>query len=198
MKWFSADSHYGHKNICLSTSTWIDKGTHCRDFPSLEDMNKTIVDVYNKYIQPNDGFYFLGDWSFGGINNILIFREQINCNNIYFIPGNHDEHIKKNKILQNGQKAQELFIILPELCEITVGKNNLILSHYPLVSWNNCEKGSIHLHGHTHGTINNEVLNLNFRRMDIGLDSYEFRPYSFDEIHDKMMLRKYKERYDNV
>ena len=194
MKWFSADSHYGHKNICLSTSTWIDKDTHCRDFPSLEDMNKTIVDVYNKYIQPNDDFYFLGDWSFGGINNILIFREQINCNNIYFIPGNHDEHIKKNKILQNGQKAQELFIILPELCEITVGKNNLILSHYPLVSWNNCEKGSIHLHGHTHGTINNEVLNLNFRRMDIGLDSYEFRPYSFDEIHDKMMLRKYKER----
>lgn len=198
MKWFSSDSHYGHKNICLSTSSWANKDLHCRDFPSLEDMNKTIVDVYNKYIQPNDDFYFLGDWSFGGINNILIFREQINCNNIYFIPGNHDEHIKKNKILQNGQKAQELFIILPELCEITVGKNNLILSHYPLVSWNNCEKGSIHLHGHTHGTINNEVLNLNFRRMDIGLDSYEFRPYSFDEIHDKMMFRKYKERYNHV
>lgn len=198
MKWFSSDSHYGHVNICLSTSSWVDKGTHCRDYVSLEAMNEAIVDVYNKYIQPNDDFYFLGDWSFGGINNILKFREQINCKNIYFIPGNHDDHIKKNKILQNGQKSQELFTMLPELCEIVINNSKLVLSHYPLVSWNNCEKGSIHLHGHTHGTINNEVLNLNFRRMDIGLDSYEFRPYSFDEIHDKMMLRKYKERYNNV
>ena len=45
-----------------------------------------------------DTLYHLGDWSFGGIENIWNFRKRINCKNIYLVPGNHDHHIKKNKL----------------------------------------------------------------------------------------------------
>ncbi len=44
-------------------------------------------------VKPNDIIYHLGDWSFGGHENIKIFRNRIKCKNIHLILGNHDHHI---------------------------------------------------------------------------------------------------------
>ena len=96
---FTSDTHYAHKNICVGVSEWDDKTKSCRKFQTLEEMNELIVNNINKYVKENDILYHLGDWSFGGINNIWEFRKRINCKNIYLVPGNHDHHIKKNKIL---------------------------------------------------------------------------------------------------
>ena len=195
MIWFTSDTHFAHKNICASTTVWNDK-SGCRDFPGLREMNQALVKNINECVQQEDTLYFLGDWSFGGYENVYNFWDQIICKDIYFIPGNHDQHIKKNKPLSVKDKTifstQQLFKMLPELTSITYEKKKFILCHYPLDQWEDMDRGAIHLHGHCHGKINDCETNQKYKRMDIGIDWKEFRPYSIDEIVEIMNKRKIK------
>lgn len=212
MIWFTSDTHFAHSNICYATSKWPDKETSTRKFNSIQDMNQTIVKNINDCVKEDDELYFLGDWCMNGIQNIYNFYKQLNCKNIYFVPGNHDQHIKKNKILPNVWDeyrvgyvenqpihdhsstvyAKDLFTVLPELTSIIVNKQKIILSHYPIEQWEDMDIGSIHLHGHCHGKINDCEINTKYKRMDIGLDWEEFRPYSLDEILEIMEKRAIK------
>ena len=203
MKFFSSDFHYGHKNIVRGTSEWDDV-SRCRNFETMEEHNQTLVNNINKTVGPDDELYFLGDWAFGGFKNIWDFRDQINCNNINFILGNHDGHIRKNKKNPPDPRfATSLFNEVVGYKELKIGKHLLVMSHYPMISWNNAFKGSIHLHGHCHGNLvkhkefdNPEWVGDNLfihshRIMDIGVDTHpEFRPYSLDEILDLMLPKK--------
>lgn len=221
--WFTSDTHHSHKNICIGVSDWDDKEKSCRNFQTLEEMNKLIVNNINKYVKADDILYHLGDWSFGGIHNIWEFRKQINCKNIYLVPGNHDHHIKNDKVLPNCSyiemqplcfpnddaifsslevfrntsiKASNIFTkVLPELTKITIDKQEIILCHFPLEEWENMDRGSIHLHGHSHHTKDYTDLNMYFRRMDVGMDWNEFRPYSLDEVLE-LNNRKIYNRYE--
>jgi calcineurin-like phosphoesterase family protein len=110
----TSDSHFGHNNICKNTTAWnLDEITpgHAgvRDFDTLEKMNQCIVDNINNNVKENDILIHLGDWSFGGIDNIWEFRKKINCKNIYLCYGNHDHHIKGNKVLPNCGQLNGLF-----------------------------------------------------------------------------------------
>ena len=80
MIWFISDTHFGHKNICYGVSEWENKITNTRPFNSLEEMNWAIVNSINNYVKEDDILYHLGDWSFGGIENIWNFRKR--CNGI--------------------------------------------------------------------------------------------------------------------
>jgi calcineurin-like phosphoesterase family protein len=63
------------------------------------------------------------------------------------------------------------------------GTVHLHLSHYPHASWRGKNHGSIHLYGHSHGSME-EKLNQhwpNRRAMDVGID-IAWRPFSLDEI----------------
>lgn len=216
MIWITSDTHYWHKNICLGSSVWQDK-SGCRDFNSPKEMSDALINSINKHVMQEDTLYHLGDWSFGGVENIWNFRKRINCKNIYLVPGNHDQHIKSNKILPNCKwghhyigfedwyptkeelimedtpvGAEELFNILPELTTIIIDKQKFILSHYPIDEWEDMDRGSIMLHGHCHGNINDCETNTIYKRMDIGIDWKEFRPYSIDEIIKIMNKRKIK------
>ena len=214
MIWITSDTHYWHTNMCLGSSVWQDK-SGCRDFNSPKEMSDALVNSINKYVMQEDTLYDLGDWSFGGIENIWNFRKRINCKNIYLVPGNHDHHIKKNKLIEcdtdwcyNNIKnfldlslpcpekisvpAQQLFNILPELTKIVIEKQKFILSHYPIDEWEDMDRGSIMLHGHCHGNINDCETNTIYKRMDVGMDWKEFRPYSIDEIIKIMNKRKIK------
>ena len=217
--WFVSDTHFMHKNICIGVSEWDDKEKSCRNFQILEEMNELIINNINKYVKEDDILYHLGDWSFGGIDNIWEFRKQIKCKNIYLVPGNHDHHIKSDKELPNCSEfngeftdkvkelphiasiytcfAQFLFTeVLPELTKITIDKQEVILCHFPLDEWENMDRGSIHLHGHSHHTKDYTDLNMYARRMDVGMDWEEFRPYNWDEIKEIMKERKIKKRYE--
>ena len=200
--WFTSDTHHSHKNICIGVSDWDDKEKSCRNFQTLEEMNELIVTNINKCVKEDDILYHLGDWSFGGINNIWEFRKQIKCKNIYLVPGNHDHHIKKNKILPQKEYdiniyAHDCFLeILPELTKIIIDKQEVILCHFSLEEWENMDRGSIMLHGHSHHTRDYTDLNMYYRRKDVGMDNPEFRPYSWNEIKEEMKERKIKKRYE--
>lgn len=211
MIWFTSDSHYGHHNICKSVSNWNNKDG-CRDFATLEEMNDKIVDVINIHVKEDDTLYHLGDWSFGGIDNVWNFRKRIKCENITLILGNHDDHIRKHKILPNCHIAgfgkegffkdgppdvnkdfsvfgRSLFSYVLEYYSFFIGKQEFILHHHPVEHWKDAEKGSIHLHGHLHGKIDNCELNSIYKRMDVCLER-DWRPYSVDDIMQIMSKRK--------
>ena len=101
--WFTSDTHFGHVNIVSGTTQWdmdrVNNGV--RDFDTVEDMNRTVVDNINKVVMPDDTLVHLGDWSFGGIENIWNLRNRIMCKNIILVFGNHDHHIEGNKTLPN-------------------------------------------------------------------------------------------------
>ena len=71
------------------------------------------------------------------------------------------------------------------LNELKLNKDLLCLMHYPMHSWNKSHHGSIHLHGHCHGSIDTE--NRLRRRLDVGVDSENsesYSPISLDQIFD--------------
>ena len=96
---FISDTHFAHNNICRATTKWDTRNDLTRDFKSLELMNQTIIERINAVVGEDDILFHLGDWSFGGIEQIWKFRKQIFCKNIHLILGNHDHHIEDNKIL---------------------------------------------------------------------------------------------------
>lgn len=181
--------HYGHNNISNKhTSRW-DEGY--RDFKSLEDMNEILVKNINKLVKEDDILYHLGDFVMGGIQNIWNFRKQLSCKNIHLILGNHDSHIKDNKLINkehddlNPYTCHDLFTSVQDVLIVKHGKHEFFLSHYPHLSWYHASRGVIMLHGHEHGQLDH--LNKAVRRLDVGVDAAknllgEYRPFSIEEV----------------
>lgn len=196
--WFSSDWHYGHKNIVRGCSDWSNKDT-CRNFDTLKEHNDKLVENINRFVKKDDFLHFLGDFAFGGKDNIEEFRKRINCENIFLIYGNHDIHIRKNY-----NNCHNLFKSCKDIEYRKIGKDSFVLCHYAMRTWENAHHGSIMLYGHSHGTlpeyetvqeatVANEqklVLPFKFRTMDVGIDTHpEFRPYHIDEIRHIMSTR---------
>jgi calcineurin-like phosphoesterase family protein len=155
-------------------------------------MNMALVDGINKYVKEDDVLYHLGDWSFGGVQNILQFRKYIVCKNIHLILGNHDQHIvdKEVKFDDTSFNPFELFSSVQDVLHLKLGKTEVFLSHYSHRVWNGSHKGVIHLYGHSHGSIPDYG-----RSMDVGVDvSYkmfgEYRPFNIGDINRIMEKRE--------
>jgi calcineurin-like phosphoesterase family protein len=177
--WITSDTHYAHSNICRGVTNWRRPdgsipADQTRDFTTLEKMNNTIVNNINEVVGQDDMLIHLGDWSFGGFENIEEFRNRIICREIHLVLGNHDHHIDRNR-----ENCQRLFTSTQWFLQVQFKDETIEMMHYPISSWNGLRKGRIHLHGHCHLNHNNKISN--GRRMDIGLDGHpEFRPYLLD------------------
>jgi len=172
---FTSDTHINHKNICQGVTSWTGDLNRTRDFDDLEKMNSTIIDNINRRVGQDDILVHLGDFSFGGHQHIPEFRQRIICQNIVFVLGNHDEHIQKNT-----GNYQSLFLSVQHYLELEVNGSKFVLSHFPIASWNNMSKGSMHLHGHVHF---NKTMKLGPGKMlDVGVDGNDFTPYSLREV----------------
>jgi len=192
--WIMSDTHYGHINICYGTSRWKDKEVSCHRFNTVEEMNDAIVKSINDVVDQTDIIYFLGDWSMSGVENIYKFFSRLICKNIFFVPGNHDEHIIKNH-LSLGIAPEDMFHILPELYTLYYRGYKFILSHYPIEQWKDMGKGAIHLHGHTHHVLDKSVDNTKYKRMDVGWKPTG--PWLLDDIIEIMDKREVKQHCEN-
>jgi calcineurin-like phosphoesterase family protein len=180
--WFTSDTHFGHTNIAGSKiSRW---SSGYRDFNSVHEMNMALVDGINKYVKEDDILYHLGDWSFGGAQNILQFRKYIVCKNIHLILGNHDHHIMNNR-----ENVQRLFSSVSQYMHLDLRvpkkKNEIerytfVCFHYPIASWNGMNDKVFHLHGHCHLPPQHRIAQ--GRAMDVGVDGNSLEPISFREV----------------
>lgn len=188
--WFTSDTHYHHKNIVRGVTEWAGdpaKGAasvqRTRDFKTLEEHDDTLVKNINAVVKPDDILYCLGDWSFGGLEQVWEFRKRLNCRNIHLIFGNHDHHIERNRPLPNAHTewtedkgiilvdgtcpkvsgtdkasirpatTQELFRSTQHYSRREIGGQDMVLSHYAMRTWDKGHHGSWMLFGHSHGTL---------------------------------------------
>lgn len=194
--YFTSDTHYGHANIAgANTSKWKEGYRH---YKSVEEMNQDIVKSINQTVMPDDVLYHLGDWSFGGIENIWRLRKQIMCNNVHLILGNHDHHIEENKELLIPEedreacfhrfggyaniKAQSLFSSVSHYQELKAAGQIFVLSHYAFRVWHGSHKGWVNLYAHSH-----DSLPPYGKSHDIGVDTAirilgKPRPFAVNEI----------------
>jgi calcineurin-like phosphoesterase family protein len=183
--WFTSDTHYNHGNICTATTKWIDPVT-CREFQSLEQMNSHLIGNINEKVEQDDILFHLGDWSFGGFEQIQKFRDSIFCKNVHIITGNHDHHIENNK-----EGIQSLFSSVNKYLNLNVKWNNepklggitearFALMHFPIASWDNMARGAIHLHGHVHFPADKRISS--GKMMDVGCDGNELYPIEMSEV----------------
>jgi calcineurin-like phosphoesterase family protein len=116
---FVSDTHYSHKNICRGVTDWRTQDGEVpvhstRDFNTIELMNNALVDNINSVVGQDDTLIHLGDFSFGGFENIGNFLDRLVCKNIHLVLGNHDTHIKYDR-----DGIQDRFLSVQQYLEVT-------------------------------------------------------------------------------
>jgi calcineurin-like phosphoesterase family protein len=195
--WFTSDTHYNHGNICSATTQWTNPVT-CREFKSLEHMNAHLVGNINEKVGENDILFHLGDWSFGGFEQIELFRNQIVCKNVHIITGNHDHHIENDR-----EGIQSIFSSVNKYLNLVVkwnvgtplmGEQRFALMHFPIASWDNMARGAIHLHGHVHFEADKRIGV--GKMMDVGCDGNELYPIEMSEVLKLMRDQPIKSMFE--
>ena len=168
--WFTADCHFGHKNII----------EYCnRPFSSLDEMNETLIRKWNERVKEDDLVFHVGDFCFKnsqergeGVNvKAKSWEEQLNGKKI-FIRGNHDKNNSTKTIIEN--------------LVITYDNKIVNLIHDP-------EKTKtmfygINFVGHVHNLWQIERVRSDYKIIDcinIGVDVWNFMPVSFQEIMNR-------------
>ena len=147
-------------------------------------MNAHLVGNINEVVGQDDILFHLGDWSFGGFEQIQEFRDSIVCKNVHIITGNHDHHIENNK-----EGIQSLFSSVNKYLNLVVKYNigtplmdeaRFALMHFPIASWDNMARGAIHLHGHVHLPFDKRIGR--GKMMDVGVDGNGLYPIEMSEV----------------
>ena len=180
MIYFTSDQHFGHTNILKHTD---------RPFSSTEEMDAALIRNWNSKVHRNDTVYILGD---------LFFRNSVPAEEYlrqlkgikHLIIGNHDKDWMKRIDLPQFFASAQL------MAEINDGNHRITLCHYPMMSWNGCNKGAFHIHGHIHNNRNDSYWPL-LRRMpqalNAGVDINGFSPVTFKELVENNRVFKESE-----
>jgi len=189
MLYFTSDTHFGSERT-LELSK--------RPFDSVEQMDKTILENFNKILKPDDVLYHLGD--FGDYDKINYFP----CP-VVLIPGNYERKDIKEKfngddeafiaflnkvgfrfgVIRDDHKVIEKFI-----ADDKGGYDYMHLwcCHEP----SKCNKDPkyFNLYGHIHGR-----QMIRHYGMDVGVDCHHFRPVSSDDV--LFYKKAIENHYDN-
>ena len=153
--WFWSDLHIGHKCEHWETPLWKNRG-----FNSVEEHDETLIKRWNDKLNEESEVFSLGDILFGshGEERLNSLFNQLTFNTLYVLPGNHHAGYKQllnQSLTKDGIRysyfGDKKVYFVPNYLEIIVCGQPIVLSHYPLASWNGQAKGSIMVHGHCHG-----------------------------------------------
>lgn len=157
--YFSSDHHFGHAGA---------RSFYRRPFSSVDEMDRAMIARWNSVVEPGDEVWHLGDFAVrqspervGSLLDVLHGRKHL-------IVGNNDN---RSVIGCPGWQSVQTY------AEITVNATKLVLCHYPFRTWREMAKGSVNLHGHSHGRL--KPLR---RQFDVGVDVWAFRPVRLEQI----------------
>lgn len=173
---FTSDLHFGHTNVLKYCN---------RPWKTVEEMNEGLIQNWNKTVRKDDVVYMLGDFCLTSrIELVDGWLGRLN-GRLRILAGNHDRAwLKKVDRLTNGSKIEWVKQYHKENFTVD-GKNyEIVMMHFPFLSWDGSARGALSLHGHAHGS--NDHLNRGTKRLDVGVDA-EFshlRPLSLREIID--------------
>lgn len=180
MIFYTADLHIGHANIIK----------HCqRPFESVEEMNQALLHNWNKAIHRDDTVYILGDLFFRNSVPAEEYLQQMKGKK-HLIVGNHDSSWMKKVDLA------KYFDEVSHMAEIIDGSQRLTLCHYPMMSWNGCNRDAYQIYGHIHNNRNDTywpLLSESTLSLNAGVDINGFRPVALQELIRNNA--NYKEQY---
>jgi len=184
---FIGDLHLGHKNVLKYDN---------RPFKDINEMQVELIKNWNSVVGENDIVYYLGDLSFGSDSLVKWFISSIN-GEINFIIGNHDKirDIRKfGRFANIYEYGTEIFVKDDDdnnkSSRNSDGYQQIVLLHYPLLSWNRAHYGSWHLHAHSHGKLMQEMPDYYNRKvMDVGCSCIDYTPISYQEVKKTMSNR---------
>ena len=152
-KFFVADLHHRHKNICKFTNRHL--------VTTQANHDAWLVEIWNSQVRKGDFVYILGDVSFShSFEEIATWLDKLNGQK-FIVKGNHDQSDILNELL-----AANVITAWDNYKEIKIKDVKTCMMHFPIASWNQQGRGSFHLHGHSHGSYKGEG-----RILDVGIDS---------------------------
>ena len=164
---FTADTHFGHKKIIKYSN---------RPFASVEEMDRVMIDRWNEQVSDVDIVYHLGDVGLCPPKKLMPLLQELN-GRICLIRGTHEA---------SAEACSDRFDWIKDYHELEVddpdaygGKRCIVLFHYAMRVWNASHHGAWSLYGHTHGDLEDLPDSLSF---DVGVDSHDFRPISYEEV----------------
>jgi len=171
----TSDTHLGHANIIK----------YCdRPFNSVEHMNRTLIDNINIKVPPRAILFHIGDFALGTPEQIRDMVRSINAT-VCLVRGNHDKKVEHDI-------CKDEFEWIKDYHEVTVkekdtGKKQfIVLCHYAFRVYNKSHHNAWNLYGHSHGSLSEDKRLLS---MDVGVDTNNYTPYSYNEIK-KIMATK--------
>jgi calcineurin-like phosphoesterase family protein/2'-5' RNA ligase len=154
---FIGDLHLDHANIiryCSRPFSFYDVG----------EMNKVLVENWNKEVKNNDTIYFLGDMAFGrGSKPAKHYLKYLN-GNVIFLAGCHDRGVENTKEYEILHYKKHKFLILHDPDSKPIEWNDWVI------------------HGHKH---NNDIKNYPFvngetKTINVSAELINYRPISID------------------
>lgn len=165
MLFFTSDYHFNHANII--------KYCH-RPFSSVEEMNETIIHRHNERVKDTDTVIDVGDFIFknspggkageGKPETAMTFLLKLKGRRVN-IRGNHDRNNSLNTPIE------KLYLLH--------GGKNICVVHNPTQADHKCE---LNICGHVHNDWKVKRLNDKSIIINVGVDVWNFRPVTFDEI----------------
>ena len=166
MIWFTADAHLGHTNILKLCN---------RPFSNTEEMNSVIIQKWNAVVKPEDTIYVVGDFAYKNNAPIGKFCTVLNGHK-HLILGNHDR--------LSTEQYKKFFESVQDVKYIKIKEQDIVLFHYPILSWRRRGRGSWHLYGHVHTAVLNVMESQ--KSYNVGVDTNDFQPISFDKLQEIM------------
>ena len=169
MIYYTSDLHLGHANVIR----------HCnRPFADVIQMDKTLVENWNRIVHRNDTVYIVGDFIFRAkctpdeYLSVLKGRKHL-------IIGNHDKSWMKKTDLSKW------FETITPMLFITDQENPVTLCHYPMMTWPGISRGGYMVYGHIHNNTGADYWQLiaaNNHMLNAGVDINAFAPVSLETM----------------
>lgn len=174
MIYYISDTHLGDMRVFNKCS---------RPFTDLNEMEKAIVNNWNKKVGKEDTVYVLGDLAEDSYAHAIDVYAGLNGHKRLLV-GNHDL-----KMLDKIEESN-VFESIDFMTLIEDGGRKVCLCHYPVMDWMEFSRGGYHVYGHIHNkTGKNDPAYPQIKEYfkdkpayNCGVDVTGFQPVTLDEM----------------
>lgn len=180
--WITSDLHFNHQNILKYEPA-------SRPFETVEEMNETLINNWNSYVNDEDTVFILGDLCMGQVSEAAALVNRLKGKKI-LVRGNHDT---KGRI---KVYEEECGIEVHDIYYLPYKGRFFIMCHFPIDSKEfidmirEANVETVLLYGHVHGNAPKGYVDGTFH---VGVDTNDLRPVSVEEIWRQSQLGMIKE-----